>query len=290
MRVLRGSDATILSPVFVAADGETPTDCDTDPTCTVVDHAGTALADAAVTATSTEDGAYTAQLTAADHTANLDRLTLTWTGEVAGATQTHTAEVDVAGGFYASLPSIRQMPGLTSPSDYPTERLREVREEFERLVDDYRGMAFVPRFAYETFRGCHWFSSYMLDEMFLRSVRAITVAGVAQDVAAWQLNDYGLLYNETAALSWSAGETATVAYEHGLDSPPPGLQRACREYVRAVLLKETSGVGRDVISQSFEGLVTRYSTPDPSAGRPTGWIEVDRLLNDLPDNRRIPVG
>ena len=40
-----------------------------------------------------------------------------------------------------------------------------------------------------------------------------------------------------------------------------------------------------VIGQSFEGTYTRFSTPDWNAGRPTGYLEVDRLLNSLPDYR-----
>lgn len=286
MRVLRGSDTTITSPTFVGADGETPTDIDDLPTVTVTDYAGTALADPTAVDGAGETGLYTVELTAADHTDVLNLLTLTWTGTVAGKTQTYSQDVEVVGGFYASLPSIRDQQGLGDPDKYPTARLREVREEFERLVDEYRGAAFVPRLAYETVRGVHWFSSYLLGQMNPRVVRSITVASVAQDTASWLLNDYGLLYSETSSVSWSAGETATVAYEHGYDGPPPELQRACREYVRAVLLKETSGVDRDIIWQSFEGGVTnRYSTPDWSNGRPTGWLEVDRLLNQLPDNR-----
>lgn len=66
---------------------------------------------------------------------------------------------------------------------------------------------------------------------------------------------------------------------------PYTLIRACREYVRSCALQTKSNMPRDVIGQSFEGTYTRYSTPDKAAGRPTGWLEVDRLLNSLPDYR-----
>jgi len=65
----------------------------------------------------------------------------------------------------------------------------------------------------------------------------------------------------------------------------PALARACREYVRASALANQSGVSRDVISQSVEGVSTRFSTPDVDAGRPTGYVDVDRLLSSLTDYR-----
>lgn len=67
--------------------------------------------------------------------------------------------------------------------------------------------------------------------------------------------------------------------------PPARLKRAAAEYVTAVLQSERSGQSRDVISQVGDGTTLRYSTPDWSLARPTGWLEVDRLLNSLPDYR-----
>lgn len=66
---------------------------------------------------------------------------------------------------------------------------------------------------------------------------------------------------------------------------PETLKRACTTYVEAVANSTRSGTSRDVIAQSIDGSWTRYSTPDWTAGRPSGWTEVDRLLNSLPDYR-----
>lgn len=68
-------------------------------------------------------------------------------------------------------------------------------------------------------------------------------------------------------------------------APPEVLKRACAEYVAAVVTSSRSGTSREVIAQTIDGSWTRYSTPDWSAGRPTGWTEPDRLLNSLPDYR-----
>lgn len=63
------------------------------------------------------------------------------------------------------------------------------------------------------------------------------------------------------------------------------LRAACAEYVSVVSTSRSSGTSRDVVAQSIDGSWTRYSTPDMAAGRPTGWTEVDRLLNSLADYR-----
>lgn len=83
----------------------------------------------------------------------------------------------------------------------------------------------------------------------------------------------------TANATASATVTATIANET--------LNDACRQYVRACAFARRSGVPRDVISQNVEGMTTRFSTPDKDAGRPTGYLDVDRLLNSLHDFRPI---
>jgi hypothetical protein len=51
------------------------------------------------------------------------------------------------------------------------------------------------------------------------------------------------------------------------------------------LSRDRSSVPRDIIATSADGMSTRYSTPDWGAGRATGYLEIDRLLNTLPDYR-----
>lgn len=83
----------------------------------------------------------------------------------------------------------------------------------------------------------------------------------------------------TANATASATVTLTIANQTIID--------ACRQYVRASALAGRSGVPRDVIGQSIDGVSTRFSTPDKDAGRPTGYLDVDRLLNSLDDHRPV---
>lgn len=78
---------------------------------------------------------------------------------------------------------------------------------------------------------------------------------------------------------------ATSAFRHGLTSQPAALLDACTEYVLCVARSRAAGVSRNTLSEATDAGTTRYSTPDWGEGRPTGWLEVDRLLNTLPDYR-----
>lgn len=78
----------------------------------------------------------------------------------------------------------------------------------------------------------------------------------------------------------------TATYTHGLTTVPPGVQEACLEYVVRRSQNNGQSQSRDVLSQAYEGATTRYSTPDWAAGRPTGYLQVDSLLN-AERNRRI---
>lgn len=77
----------------------------------------------------------------------------------------------------------------------------------------------------------------------------------------------------------------TIDYVHGLAVSPEAALDACALFVGRSLATERSGTSRDVLSQSFDGGTTRYSTPDWSAGRWTGWLDVDQAVNEMPDMR-----
>ena len=205
MRVVAGSDVEVLSPVFVGPDGETAATLDATPTCTVVDGAGTALA--APVVTSAGVGIYAAALTAAVHTALLDTLTLTWTGTVGGKVQRATQTVQVAGGVFVALSTLRQVPALDNTDKYPTATLRMAREEFEEIAEQYLKVAFVPRAARETITGtgqCH----LVLAHPMPRAIRSITVDGTTVDVATVRVDDAGWI---TRGDAWPRGSVVDHA-------------------------------------------------------------------------------
>jgi hypothetical protein len=157
---------------------------------------------------------------------------------------------------------------------------------FEPLAERYTGVAYTPRTATATLRGTSM-RTLVLPHVEVSAVSAIAIDGIAftsgqlAEVTIWTGDGF------LERLSAWCGTKVTVTYTHGYATPPPTVLDACTEYVLSMLRARASGVSRNVLSESTEAGTTRYSTPDWNAGRPTGWLEVDRLLNSL-ENRRTP--
>jgi hypothetical protein len=122
----------------------------------------------------------------------------------------------------------------------------------------------------------------------VRSVASVVLDGTTVDSTSYHVTDAGLLESRIGFVTLGLFPTATavVTYDHGYDSPPQRILHACREYVRICAAADRSSAPRDIIATSADGMTTRYSTPDKKAGRPTGYIEIDRLLNAMPDERQ----
>lgn len=168
---------------------------------------------------------------------------------------------------------------------FAAEKIERQVSVFEGIVEREFGVAYTPRSAVATFDQGWPTCRLPLPNTRIRSVTSVTVGGVLVAPATYTVNlAAGII---TCAGGWSAGPIV-VAYVHGWDEPPAVLIEACCEYVLSVLKYKSSGTNRNTIAQGGEGSATRYSTPDRNAGRWTGWLEVDRLLGHLVDER-IPV-
>jgi len=179
-------------------------------------------------------------------------------------------------------------PTLARLTTIDDDALAAYIAEFEGIAEGYRGVAFTPRTQTDRVIDPPG-PGIILSRHMVRTVASVTVDGSTVNPAAVSLDaPAGLLVLPTSG--WSLTSLTAplpvveVVYEHGFDAPPAGLLRACRQYVRATALRDQQAVERDVIAQGFDGGgYTRYATPGPN--NPTGFIEVDRLLNSLPDFR-----
>jgi len=281
-RVLVGSDTDLIGPTFVGADEEAASP-DEDPTVTVVSRV-THDTLTAPTVTGTGDPAvYTARLTAADHTATLDVLDVTWTAVVGGMTRTHAQEVWIVGGVYETIPGLREITTLANASTRPAAQLRKFRNEIESIIEEARGTAYVRRATVETFTiGRHpirlrWRHCTPL---------AVWVDGVAQDETLYDVDP--ITATVTTDAGWfPAGTVVEIAYAHGHQAPPTLAVEAAREYVRAKCLTDSSSQMRGVSSVTSLATqeVYRFTTVDPKYGRFTGIEEVDSRILNLTDER-----
>jgi hypothetical protein len=289
LRVQKATDSRILSPHFTDSAGEPANLVSGVPTVTVTRADGTVLTAPTATAQSpAKTGQYQTTLTAAVHTSRLDWLTVTWTGTTSAGVQTFSDTVEVVGGFYLSIAELRDIRGLDDSDKVTSLQLRETCNEFEDLAELYTGVAYVPRFARETFTG-RGYTNVLLGHMRPRSVvvaSSVSTTGAVTTFTLdnWRLEPSGVLVTDGDVLTAAiyGEQNLTIEYEHGLDRPPASLVRACRLYCQWQLLKDRSQVGRDIRSVSDpSGFNTTYSMADWDQGRPTGIGEIDQTLNSL---------
>lgn len=187
---------------------------------------------------------------------------------------------------YLTATDVRSRVERTASVDplfgYTDEAVDELIAEFEEVAEDYLGFSCVPRTATEVVSVASFSDRLVLARPKVRSVTSVTIDGVALAAASYETDLAAGVIRRVSGGMFSPADPATVVYVHGLTEPPVRIKRACALYVASVAESEKSGTSRNVLSQGMDGGTTRYSTPDKRAGRPTGWLEVDRLLNSVP--------
>ncbi|MCB9376799.1 MAG: hypothetical protein H6515_13155 [Microthrixaceae bacterium] len=285
-RVVSGIDAVLLSPTFFDA-GEAASVADDTPTLTVA-SAVTGGTLSAPMATSVGSGVYSATLDADTHLSTVDRLTVTWAGEVDSLERNLSQTVDVAGGFYESILGLRSISTLSDASGQPTARLRRFRSQIEDIIEEARGTAYVPRVAVDTFHLPSGATHVRLSKLHPSAILAVRYGATAQTVGDYEL-DYDTRRFCPSSGVFPVDTVLTVVYQHGYTTPPDLAVEACREYVRAKCHVDASNVNRNPssVTNIATGETYRWSTADPRYGRWTGIEEVDARINMLPDERVV---
>jgi hypothetical protein len=278
-RVLVDSDAILPGPVFTGPDEEAVAPDDPPDVTAVSRVTGETLEPPIAVAVEDAVGQYTVMLTAADHTAELDIIDLTWSGEAGGKLRTYTQTVEVVGGFYNSIPSLRTVSSLAAR---PIEQLRKYRTEIEDICEEARGTAYVPRVAIDRFTG----GLIRLKHRHVQRILSVTVDGTAQDAARYEVDPVTRTVTTSNGGIWFSSDVA-IAYVHGYPSPPAALVEAERIFIRAKCTRDASDSNRN--PSSVTNLATqevyRYTTADPRFGRWTDIDEVNEKINAVPDER-----
>jgi hypothetical protein len=164
------------------------------------------------------------------HTALLDKLKVTWTSTLKG---TLVSYVEVVGGF---LFTIAQLTAIKPGSQtWTTAQMEEKRIEVEQAIEDQAGVAFVPRYSYETFDGPGSLS--ILLKPRTRVIRSATIAGTA--VSADELAELTYVAaGSTYGVTWTFGYgNVTIGYEHGYDNPPGRIKNAALMLAKSELVQ-----------------------------------------------------
>ncbi len=199
VRILKTTQQT-LTHVFTV--DEVATDITGTCTATLKRLDGATVNTAAATRTAL--GTYTYPVPAQ---ANLDALTLDWSGTLAGAAISVRDYIEIVGGHIFGLAEGRGAhSGLASLVTYPPALLAAKRIAVEQECERICRQAWVPRFERELLSGTGT-NRLPVSRMVLRAVRAVSVDGVAwsaPDVAAIGVSDHGILFRPSGAI-WPAG-------------------------------------------------------------------------------------
>lgn len=158
--------------------------------------------------------------------------------------------------------------------------IEELVAEFEERVEDHLGVAYEPREATYTVDVSPYASAVVLPHVKIREITAVTV-----DDTEWTEDEISDLTPdlEAGVIPWTTCGVAVFAYGHGFDEPTPAVKRACRNFVRAKYVYETSERSRNVTSVDDQS----GTTYDYAVTTPTGVPEADRIIATL-TSYRVP--
>lgn len=169
----------------------------------------------------------------------------------------------------------------SSTPEFDDDALAALVSEFEEIAEDYLGVAFVEREGSESFTLAAPAASIMLAQPQVRELTGLTIDGDEVDLDAEPFTLYGPVGRVEG--TFPSLVPIVFGYTYGFTAPTPTLVRAGVQYVRSCALVDRSRVARDALSVADgSGGTTRYSTPNKAERRPTGYLEVDRLLNSMP--------
>lgn len=172
-----------------------------------------------------------------------------------------------------------RVPSLT---DYSDTIVDATIAEFEDLAERYCQQAFASRTVTEEIVQRPLTSSVALKWPGVTELDSITADGVELDLTnVVVVKAPGVLHG----IVWPTWRvlSADAVYTYGPATTQPMIVRGCIEYVRRTLNAEVAGTSRDFRTQAGDGGTTSFVLPDWEKGRPTGFTEVDRILNTYRD-------
>lgn len=182
---------------------------------------------------------------------------------------------------------LAKTPAAGLLDDYIDDEVAELVDEFREAVETYRGYAHEPTTVTEEIEVPYPTQVLPLRWPLVRSITSLTIDGTVIDPSLYRpLKRSG----EVKYSGWFSPEyPSTVVYSHGLDAPGSLVKRCAALYVQLVVENTKNGTDRNIITRALDGASEVYSTPNMALDRPTGWLEVDRLMANLPIYRLPPI-
>lgn len=246
---------------------------------------------AATTGTGAAARAYTLS---ALYTADLDVLTVVWSGTISAVAVTITQECEVVGDWLFTIAEARAAHPDLLEATYPDATIQAIRERITEWFAEICGVSFVERYRRVVVSGDGTAELLLPEAMRVSALRRAEertsgtqtwTALSAGDLADVLVEPIGLLVRETEGV-WTAGRRNwRIAYEHGWEQVPEPIKRAA---IRLLLAQSfPSNLSDRALSETNSLGTFRLAAPDARTwGRWTGLPEVDAILAEY--SERLP--
>ena len=190
---------------------------------------------------------------------------------------------------YFTIDEFRALPHMGDATKYPTGRVEAVAARVVTAAESSAGVSFIPRTHVDVKSGSRANSDGGAITLMKR--RPIAVTGVSQsgvDLTAPEVAELrvtrGVLRwfaggGSTPSASWESGtDNLEVTYTAGYATVPDDVKEAVMQATRSLLL---SGAAQSAMDARRTSITTEAGTINfttPGEGRPTGYPEVDEVL------------
>lgn len=240
-RILRNTGATLTYTWEVDGTATDPTGNTTTVTITRAD--GTAVVtDAATTRTGT--GVYTYAL---GPQANLDMLTVAWTGEFSGADATVYTYAEIVGGHLFTESQARAFKvgstAVLTAALYSDSELAGARDRITDLLERRTGRSWIPRFGRYTCAGNGAYD-LMLPHRDIITLQSVTIGGTSQTIGNYDFDpDTGVVYAKSSAFThatYATPRNVVIEYEYGKQHIEDGVDRIALRWLMATVVRNNT--------------------------------------------------
>jgi hypothetical protein len=288
---LRRSNSAALSASFYDSAGVIADPGTVTVTITRQSDGSTVVTGAATTGTGAAARAYTLS---AIYTADLDVLTVVWSGTISAAAVTITQECEVIGDWLFTIAEARAAHPDLLEATYPDATIQAIRERITEWFAEICGVSFVERFRRVVVSGDGTAELLLPEAMRVTALRRAEertsgtqtwTALSAGDLADVLVEPIGLLVRETIG-TWTAGRRNwRIGYEHGWEQVPEPIKHAA---LRVLISQVFPSNHSDRALSETNSLGTfRLAAPDARTwGRWFGLPLVDAVLAEY--SERLP--
>lgn len=209
--------------------------------------------------------------------ADVELLTLTWSGAIGANSFTARTSVEFVGGLYFSISDLQALADMSSVSD---DRCAELRTMVEAAIENFTRRSWVERIEKRTIDT----DSVRSDGFWLpgptlpvREIVSAKLDGSNHSITGWKVDSHGRVrYTTAPAGTTTTGQDLEVVYRVGDDFLPPDLARVAPKIARHWELDDQSH-----IPDRARMMVNEWGTFhlwSPNDEHPTGLPEIDSTL------------